>query len=114
MSGTGNLSDPRRTDTLCKLWGEGLSASAIAERMSGCTRNAVIGKIGRLRQDGNADILAADAKRGPRINRTEQVAEWMAEHGGRICDCARGIGLAPELTLKAWQRVCRDMGEQAR
>ncbi len=37
-----------RVELLKKLWAEGLSASQIANRLSGVTRNAVIGKVTRL------------------------------------------------------------------
>jgi GcrA cell cycle regulator len=37
-----------RVTTLSKLWLEGLSASQIAKRLGGITRNAVIGKVHRL------------------------------------------------------------------
>jgi GcrA cell cycle regulator len=39
---------------LKKLWGEGLSASQIAGRLGGVTRNAVIGKVHRLGLSGRA------------------------------------------------------------
>ena len=37
-----------RVEVLKKLWAEGLSASQIAARLGGVTRNAVIGKVHRL------------------------------------------------------------------
>lgn len=37
-----------RVKAVKKLWGEGLSASLIASRLGGVTRNAVIGKVTRL------------------------------------------------------------------
>ena len=43
-----------RVDLLKKLWGEGLSASQIAGRIGGVTRNAVIGKVHRLGLSGRA------------------------------------------------------------
>lgn len=89
-----------------------MPTSAIASQL-GTTRNAVIGKVNRLRAEQVPAMIEADAKRGPRINRTNQVAEWMAEHGGRVCDCARALGIGQDSTLRAWQRVCRDMGEVA-
>lgn len=46
MSNAGWSDD--RVATLCKLWFDGLSASQIARRLGGVTRNAVIGKIHRL------------------------------------------------------------------
>ncbi len=43
-----------RVELLKKLWMEGLSASQIANRMGGVTRNAVIGKVHRLGLSGRA------------------------------------------------------------
>ena len=43
-----------RVDLLKKLWTEGLSASQIAGRIGGVTRNAVIGKVHRLGLSGRA------------------------------------------------------------
>lgn len=43
-----------RVELLKKLWGEGLSASQIASRIGGVTRNAVIGKVHRLGLSGRA------------------------------------------------------------
>ena len=43
-----------RVELLKKLWAEGLSASQIAGRLGGVTRNAVIGKVHRLGLAGRA------------------------------------------------------------
>ena len=43
-----------RVEALKKLWQEGLSASQIASRIGGVTRNAVIGKVHRLGLAGRA------------------------------------------------------------
>jgi GcrA cell cycle regulator len=43
-----------RVELLKRLWAEGLSASQIAGRLSGITRNAVIGKVHRLGLAGRA------------------------------------------------------------
>ena len=43
-----------RVESLKKLWQEGLSASQIAGRLGGVTRNAVIGKVHRLGLSGRA------------------------------------------------------------
>jgi GcrA cell cycle regulator len=43
-----------RVELLKKLWSEGLSASQIASRLGGVTRNAVIGKVHRLGLSGRA------------------------------------------------------------
>ena len=41
-----------RVEILSKLWAEGLSASQIATKLGGVTRNAVIGKVHRLGLSG--------------------------------------------------------------
>lgn len=43
-----------RVEMLTKLWSEGLSASQIAKKLGGVTRNAVIGKVHRLGLSGRA------------------------------------------------------------
>ena len=43
-----------RVEVLKTLWNEGLSASQIANRLGGVTRNAVIGKVHRLGLSGRA------------------------------------------------------------
>ena len=43
-----------RVEVLKTLWNEGLSASQIAGRLGGVTRNAVIGKVHRLGLSGRA------------------------------------------------------------
>ena len=67
-----------RVELLKKLWSEGLSASQIAGRLGGVTRNAVIGKVHRLGLSGRATTSrmkssrprarAASAKRAARPN----------------------------------------------
>ena len=61
-----------RVETLKKLWANGLSASQIANRLGGVTRNAVISKVHRL---GIADRLArrgnGKATRSKRRPRTQ-------------------------------------------
>ncbi|MEM9898912.1 MAG: GcrA family cell cycle regulator [Pseudomonadota bacterium] len=51
-----------RVELLKKYWAEGLSASQIANKMGGVTRNAVIGKVHRLGLSGRATPAAP--KRG--------------------------------------------------
>ena len=52
-----------RVDILKKLWMEGLSASQIATRLGGVTRNAVIGKVHRLGLSGRATTSRAKSAR---------------------------------------------------
>ena len=57
-----------RVELLKKLWAEGLSASQIAGRLGGVTRNAVIGKVHRLGLSGRATSSRSSA---PRPRRTQ-------------------------------------------
>ncbi len=64
-----------RAATLRRLWAEGLSCSIIAERM-GITRNAVIGKVHRLRLSGrNTVIRAPSQKQGGRWRRKRDLGK---------------------------------------
>ena len=65
-----------RVETLTKLWAEGLSASQIANRLGGVTRNAVIGKVHRLGLSGRVTPNRASR---PRISKPRQPS-----HPGRI------------------------------
>lgn len=53
-----------RVALLRKLWADGLSASQIANRLGGITRNAVIGKVHRL---GLAGRVTTSRVRSPRM-----------------------------------------------
>lgn len=61
-----------RVEQLKQLWSEGLSASQIANKMGGVTRNAVIGKVHRLGLAGRATPAAPKPKALPRYE--EQAA----------------------------------------
>lgn len=56
-----------RVEMLKKLWAEGLSASQIAAKLGGVSRNAVIGKVHRLKLSGRAKSTKSSA---PRVRRT--------------------------------------------
>ena len=51
-----------RVDLLKQLWSEGLSASQIADRLGGVSRNAVIGKVHRLKLESRGKTTLIDAK----------------------------------------------------
>ncbi len=55
-----------RVELLKTLWAEGLSASQIASRLGGVTRNAVIGKVHRLGLSGRATPARTHRPRRPR------------------------------------------------
>ena len=62
-----------RVETLKKLWSEGLSASQIASRIGGVTRNAVIGKVHRLGLSGRAPTSrTSTARPRPRMSSTRR------------------------------------------
>lgn len=51
-----------RVETLKKLWADGLSASQIAAQLGGVSRNAVIGKVHRLKLTARGRATAAAAR----------------------------------------------------
>ncbi|MBT1155813.1 GcrA family cell cycle regulator [Aminobacter anthyllidis] len=51
-----------RVELLRKLWSEGLSASQIAAQLGGVSRNAVIGKVHRLKLSSRGRATAAPAR----------------------------------------------------
>ncbi|UTO28496.1 GcrA family cell cycle regulator [Bartonella harrusi] len=67
-----------RVELLKKLWSEGLSASQIAAQLGGVSRNAVIGKVHRLKLPGRGKTAQGGARAqkaspsapSPRIRRT--------------------------------------------
>ena len=63
-----------RVELLKKLWSEGLSASQIAGRLGGVTRNAVIGKVHRLGLSGRATTSRMKSHR-PRPRVAKQIAK---------------------------------------
>jgi GcrA cell cycle regulator len=65
-----------RVELLKKLWTEGLSASQIAGRLGGVTRNAVIGKVHRLGLSGRATTSRMKSLRPrPRAANAAQLAK---------------------------------------
>jgi len=57
-----------RVELLKKLWADGLSASQIAGRLGGVTRNAVIGKVHRLGLSGRATSSRSSSPRPRRAH----------------------------------------------
>ncbi|UXN05789.1 MULTISPECIES: GcrA family cell cycle regulator [unclassified Bartonella] len=51
-----------RVELLTKLWAEGLSASQIAAQLGGVSRNAVIGKVHRLKLSGRGKTTKAQPR----------------------------------------------------
>lgn len=86
-----------RVETLKKLWMEGLSASQIAGELGqGVTRNAVIGKVHRLKLSGRAK----PASSSPRARPASRPARRVGSGGGGSSSSAsmpkrRSMGAAP-------------------
>ena len=64
-----------RVESLKKLWAEGLSASQIAGRLGGVTRNAVIGKVHRLGLSGRATTSRMKSHRPRRVATARRTAK---------------------------------------
>lgn len=72
-----------RVELLKKLWTEGLSASQIAGRLGGVSRNAVIGKVHRLGLAGRATQSRSKPSRPrTRINTIKRVSKPRLAHHG--------------------------------
>lgn len=61
-----------RVELLKRLWAEGLSASQIASRLGGVTRNAVIGKVHRLGLSGRVTSSRSSSPRPRRVQAPRQ------------------------------------------
>ncbi len=68
-----------RVELLKKLWSEGLSASQIACRLTGVTRNAVIGKVHRLGLSGRATTSRMKSHRARPRSANAAAAKRMAK-----------------------------------
>lgn len=68
-----------RVELLKKLWSEGLSASQIAAQLGGVSRNAVIGKVHRLKLSGRGKTTTA-APRSKKVNTVAAVPRPAAHH----------------------------------
>src|SRR6188768_2675679 len=69
-----------RVELLRKLWSEGLSASQIAAQLGGVSRNAVIGKVHRLKLSsrGRANTAPVRQKKNMHSNGAVKVAPRQA------------------------------------
>lgn len=66
-----------RIDRLRQLWGQGMSASEIAELLGNVTRNAVIGKAHRLGLSGRPSPIKKKPTRGATIlSLNERMCKW--------------------------------------
>jgi len=117
-----------KIDKLQKLWGKGLTASQIAEKLGGgITRNAVIGKAHRLKLPSRPSPVKAepvkvapppapeareevsDSKKTSLLDLTEQTCKWPIGHPGDadFYFCGKpsrpGVPYCPDHCLMAFQ-----------
>ncbi|MEL6435380.1 MAG: GcrA family cell cycle regulator [Pseudomonadota bacterium] len=79
-----------RVETLKKLWADGLSASQIAAKLGGVSRNAVIGKVHRLKL---APRAKSTKQNGPKVKRVPSSAgRPMASQSSRSRNAYGGGG----------------------
>jgi len=91
-----------RVEILKKLWAEGLSASQIAGRLGGVTRNAVIGKVHRLGLSGRTTTSRAKTlrtRRKPAQHRHRVARPHLRSHGNTALKPAYDADAEEELVL---------------
>ncbi|MEM0900210.1 MAG: GcrA family cell cycle regulator [Pseudomonadota bacterium] len=97
-----------RVDMLKKLWTEGLTASQIAAKLGGVSRNAVIGKVHRLKLESRANPSKSSrtqpraATPRPSVPRKPRVGAGGYGTGGSI---GAGISTSPAPVIQTTQRV---------
>ncbi len=69
-------------DLLKRLWSEGLTAAAIATRLDGLSRSAVLGKVHRLRLRADKAAAASAAKVKPAGQGSAETAPARRRRGG--------------------------------
>jgi len=81
-----------RIEQLKRLWGQGMTASQIAEELGGVSRNAVIGKAHRL---------GLEARPSP-VKGGESVTPAIPRPGG-CCTITTLAGVPPTMTTYGWR-----------
>ena len=87
-----------RVEQLKKLWAEGLSASQIAAQLGGVSRNAVIGKVHRLKLSGRGKTTSTQT----RSKKVNTGASGGQRSGGSSVTCQAGLSAAASA-----QPLCR-------
>ncbi|WP_182085383.1 GcrA family cell cycle regulator [Aureimonas sp. ME7] len=84
-----------RIDLLRQLWGDGHSASQIASQLGGVTRNAVIGKVHRLKLDSRIKAAVPIEQAVARPSRPVLVEAVAETPSPRILSVAPAVASAP-------------------
>jgi GcrA cell cycle regulator len=77
-----------RISLLKQLWGQGMTASQIAERLGGVSRNAVIGKAHRLGLSSRPSPIRGGVSTGPRPARQRSSARLAVPAGAASASLA--------------------------
>ncbi|MGB7431558.1 MAG: GcrA family cell cycle regulator [Ahrensia sp.] len=81
-----------RVDQLKKMWSEGLTASQIAAKLGGVSRNAVIGKVHRLKLESRAQSPKSTSGRKPAAPRAAAAAPRVGSGAGTRTTSRGGSG----------------------
>ena len=79
-----------RVELLKKLWSEGLSASQIAASLGGVSRNAVIGKVHRLKLSSRGRTTAAPARQ-KKATKAVAATSIVSKSTGRVATQSRSM-----------------------
>ena len=101
-----------RVELLKKLWSEGLSASQIAGRLGGVTRNAVIGKVHRLGLSGRATSSRSSVPR-PRRNHAPKAEQSAVDHIRHARQCRSQADIRRGIRGGPCAGSCRGIGDPA-
>ena len=91
-----------RVELLKKLWSEGLSASQIAASLGGVSRNAVIGKVHRLKLSSRGRTTAAPARQ-KKATKATTTATSVSKSTGRVATQSRSMPASIGATALAVQ-----------
>lgn len=95
-----------RVEQLKKMWSEGLTASQIAAKLGGVSRNAVIGKVHRLKLESRAQSPKSSSGRKPAAPRAPST-------GGRstgVRSTSRGGGSMGSSAPRSMSTVTQTVG----
>jgi GcrA cell cycle regulator len=96
-----------RVEILKKLWAEGLSASQIAAQLGGVSRNAVIGKVHRLKLSSRGRATAAPARPKKVASSTASVKPAAVTRSTTVARTVTSIGATALQTQFDAQPVAR-------
>jgi GcrA cell cycle regulator len=82
-----------RVELLAKLWGDGLSASQIASQLGGVTRNAVIGKVHRLKLETRVKTVVGEVV----LEETVEIEPRAAAGGAQIVQMHAALRSVPRV-----------------